>query len=261
MTDREKIRKAFSPLHASAATMEEVYKRMEQEKKGFRRTGGRLSAVLLAAVLVLALGITAFAAVSVFSLGWKQAENGEAFTVQWQGGPWESSLVLRFDGPETASRIRFRPGYLPSPATYTYPGGRDGWYSRLSTEHKNPGGAEQPCLIEVYYAPMFLNGGSLILLNGEAGEIQEERWEDYQVLKFETVYEYKQNDTQVSRQVDGSYVLLFQPEEGYLIVVSGQSPLAELERVARELEVEPTEELISAGDYEDQTAFIDWGIG
>lgn len=58
MTDREKMRAAFAPLHASPDTLTEVMKMTEQKKKNILRRGVTLA---LAAVLVLALGSFAYA--------------------------------------------------------------------------------------------------------------------------------------------------------------------------------------------------------
>lgn len=58
MTDREKMRAAFAPLHASPDTLTEVMKMTEKNKNGILRRGTTLA---LAAVLVLALGSFAYA--------------------------------------------------------------------------------------------------------------------------------------------------------------------------------------------------------
>lgn len=58
MTNREKMRAAFAPLHASPDTLTEVMKMTESKKKNTLRRGMTLA---LAAVLVLALGSVAYA--------------------------------------------------------------------------------------------------------------------------------------------------------------------------------------------------------
>ena len=265
MTDRERFQNSFSKLHASADTVTEVLKMQADEKSVFHRIGRRSAVIALAAMLAVALGITALAASGVFSLNHRPAERGERFRLNFvedQELYWDNAkLVFQLDGPETARIIRFKPGYLPAPATYTYPGnGDDGWFTRLTTERADEN-INQPCLIEVYYAPQYVNGGNLILLYDEPGEIAEETWGDYQVMKFETVRTIPGTDYRPERQLPGSYVLLYHQTEGHLIVISGQSPLSELERVARELQVESTEEVITAAEYRGENRFIDWGVG
>lgn len=58
MTNKEKMRSAFAPLHASHDTLTEVMKMTENKKKNVLRRGTTLA---LAAVLVLALGSVAYA--------------------------------------------------------------------------------------------------------------------------------------------------------------------------------------------------------
>ena len=260
MTDRDRFKACFSRLHASADTLTEVLNMHKQEKHFGKRLARRGAVAALAAVLALALGITALAFAGAFSVKLRQAGEGERFRLNFvedQELYWkDAKLVFNFDGPETARKIRFRPGYLPAPATYSQTDSA-GWYTRLTTEN----GGGQPCQIEVYYAPMFMDGGNLILLYDEPKEIAEETWGDYQVIKFASERQITRSDTQETRTFDGSYVLLCNQAEGYLIVVSGQSELAELERVARELEVETTEELIRAAGYQGENRFIDWGVG
>ena len=265
MTDREKFQKTFSHLHASDGIIQEVLDMKETEHNTTgRRAGRRTLVAVLAAVLALGLGVTVLAAAGVFSMKSRPAERNEQFRLNFvedQELYWkDAKLVFNFDGPETANKIRFRPGYLPCPATVLSEDNSDGWFTRLTTE----GGMEgisQPCLIEVYYAPQYIHGGNLILLYDEPGEMTEETWGGLQVTKFETTRTIPGTEYREEMVLPGSYVLLYHPEEGYLIVVSGQSDLPTLERVARELEIEPTGEVITSAGCEGENRFIDWGVG
>ena len=262
MTDRERFRHTFSHLHASADTVTEVLDMYNNAAKRARRFGRRAAVAVLAAVLAMALGITGLAAAGVFPLRHRTAAKDEQFHLDWVEGQdiyWkDAKLVFNFDGPDTARAIRFRPGYLPVQPVMPQADG-EGWYTRLTTEMSMEG-VSQPCQIEVYYAPKYVNGGNLILLYDEPGELVEETWGAYQTAKFETV-RHVPDGNGGTRDLNGAYVLLYHPGEGYLVAVSGQSELSVLERVARELEVEPTEEVISAADYEGYNTFIDWGVG
>ncbi len=60
MTEKERFRKAFSPLHASPDTLTEVIKMAEQ--KNSKRTLRRTMTLALAAALILALGCAAYTA-------------------------------------------------------------------------------------------------------------------------------------------------------------------------------------------------------
>ena len=62
MNDRELFQETFSRLHASADTMTEVKKRMNhKEKRNRARLTKRAVTLALAAALLLALGVTAYA--------------------------------------------------------------------------------------------------------------------------------------------------------------------------------------------------------
>ena len=255
--DEERYRELFSQLHSSVRE-EEIMMKVKEKTTG----KPKLAAIVLAAAMVLALSVTALAAAGVFSLGHREAERGERFRLNFITDAelyWtDAKQVFTFEGPAEAHTVRFKPGWLPAaqPARLSTVDA-DGWYTRLTCE--SSGG--QPCQIETYYAPQFVNDGHLILLYDAPEEILEETWDGLQVIKFEAARRIPATEYRAEQRFDGAYVMLFQPEEGYLIVVSGQSPLAELERVARELTVETTDETLNAADFQGENRFIDWGVG
>ncbi len=268
--EQQTYREVYDALHASAQTRREVLN-MTQEKETTRRTGRRVATLALAAALVLALAVGALAATGVFRMRIREAEpeetfagpsvtqeNGETLTCTWD----DAKLVFNFEGPEECNKIRFKPGYLPYDVyAYFSPKDADGWYSRLSCEGRG-GGSDQPCLIEVRYAPMFLNGGNLLLLYADCvTEIEEEEWNGFRVTKFQTEYENR-NYPEGTHVVDCSYYILYQPERGYMITVSSmQDNLGELEQIAKSLEIEQTDEVVSAADYQGHNEFLNCGIG
>ena len=253
--DEERYCEMFSQLHTSVHE-EEVF----MKEKRTRRP--KLAAILLAAAMVLALSVTALAAAGVFSLGHREAERGERFRLNFVTDAelyWsDAKQVFTFEGPAEAHTVHFKPGWLPAPLPEQLNAAdSDGWYTRLTCE----GGGGQPCMVEAYYAPQFVNGGHLILLYDEPKEIVEETWNGLQVMKFEAARTIPATEYRGETTFEGAYVMLFQPEEGYLIVVSGQSPLSDLEHVARELEVEATGETLYAADFQGENRFLDWGVG
>ena len=253
--DEERYREMFSQLHSSVHE-EDIFMTEKRTKRP------RMAAILLAAALMLALSFTVLAAAGVFSLGHREAEAGERFRLNFVTDAelyWNNAKeVFTFEGPSEANTIHFKPGWLPvSTPNQLSALDKDGWYTYLTCE----GGGGQPCMIEAYYAPQYMNDGHLILLYDAPKEIVEETWGDYQVLKFEASRTIPATEYREERTFEGAYVMLFQPEEGYLIVVSGESTLPELEHVARELTIEATGKLISAGDFQGENRFIDWGVG
>ena len=268
--EQQTYREVCDALHASAQTRREVLN-VTQRNETKRSAGRRALTLALAAALVLALAAGALAANGVFRMRIREAApeerfagptgsdlNGDPLTYYWEG----AKLVFNFEGPEDCYKIRFKPGYLPyNGYSYFSPKDADGWYSRLSCEGRN-GGSEQPCLIEVRYAPMFLSGGNLLLLYADnVTEIEEEEWSGCRVTKFQTKYE-NPNFPEERDVVDGSYYILYQPEQGYIITVSSmQDNLDELEQIAKSLQIEQTDEIVSAADYQGHNEFLDSGVG
>ena len=262
------LREIYDTLHASARTRQEVLN-MKETRKTRLPGGRRVLVAVLAVVLVMALTVGAMAAAGVFSMNIREAEPEEQFAgpaITETGKPfyWSGAkLVFSFDGPETCSRIRFRPTEMPYNAnSYFSISDGDGWYSRISCEGENGGGrSNQPCRIDVRYAPMFVDGGSLLLLYADdVTGIEEEDWDGCRVYKFRTHKEF--SNTTGTHYVDCSYLILHQPEQGYVITLSSmEDNLDTLEQIARGLEIEPTGETVSAADWHGHNEFLDCGVG
>ena len=125
----------------------------------------------------------------------------------------------------------------------------------------------QPYRVDVYYASMFKNDGAMILMYHTPEEIINEQWGEHQVLKFHAVQHFDAVDDDgwdvhtPERDLDYYYVLLFSPDDGYIIVVCGTSDMETIEHVARELQIKKTGNMLSAEDFEQNCAFIDVGQG
>ena len=270
--DETMLREVFASLHASDETKREVFTMNESnERKAI--AGKRVLIAAIAVVLTMALAVGAMAAAGVFSMRIREAEpeevfagptgsdvNGNPLTYCWEG----AKLVFNFDGPSECNRIRFKPTYLPYNAngTFSYPGD-DGWYTRISCEGSDGGGRSgQPCLIEVRYAPMFTDGGNLLLLYADdVKDFAEEEWNGCRILKFRTEKENR-NYAPGEYIIDCSYFILYQPEQGYIITVSSmENNLDELEQIAKGLEIEQTDETVSSADYHGHNEFLDCGVG
>ena len=266
------LQEIYDSLHASAQTRLEVLN-MNQEEKRMRRPVKQALTVALAVVLTLALAVGAMAAAGVFHMRIREAEpeerfsgptgsdiNGDPLTYYWEG----AKLVFSFDGPSECYRIRFRPTELPYDANPVFSiKDADGWYSRLSCEGSGDGGRSyQPCRIDVRYAPMFTDGGNLLLLY--ANDVQgfaEEEWNGCHVLKFQTQKENK-NYPAGEYIIDCSYVILYHPEQGFILTVSSiDNNLIELEQIAKGLEIEQTDEIVSSADWHEHNEFLDSGVG
>ena len=268
MKDEQMFREVYDSLHASAQTRQEVLN-MNKTNETRHFAGKRVLVAALAVVLALALAVGAMAAAGVFRMNIREADPAESFagptgsdingnpaTYHWEG----AKLVFNFEGSDTCSKIRFKPSYMPyTPNSYFSFLNSDGSYSRISCEGTSGGGrSNQPCLIEVRYAPMFTDGGSLLLLYADdVSEIAEDEWNGCRVTKFRT-----HKVLSDSNIVDCSYIVMHQPEQGYIITVSSmEDNLDELEQIARGLEIEQTDETVSSADWHEHNEFLNCGVG
>ncbi len=270
-TREELLRETYDALHASAQTRQEVL-HMNQTNDSKHFAGKRVLVAALAVVLALALAVGAMAAAGVFSMRIREAQPEEVFAgptgADIHGNPltyyWEGAkLVFNFDGPSECSRIRFKPAELPYDANAAFSiKDADGWYKRLSCEGSGGGRSYQPCRIDVRYAPMFTDGGNLLLLYADdVKDFAEEEWNGCRILKFRTEKENK-NYAPGEYIIDCSYFILYQPEQGYIITVSSmENNLDELEQIAMGLEIEQTDETVSSADWHEHNEFLDCGVG
>lgn len=273
--DARIYREACGALHASEETIKEVMEMANGQKtKGFFTK--RALVIAAAAVLALALAVAAYAT-GGFGLLFRAVEPDERFQLTFGGAPegvyWENAkMVLEFDGPEECRKIRFKPGWLPS--DYTEGGWNlpddEGWLRRLDGINMEYDADYQPYLIEVHYAAEFVNGGHLVLLEAEPGEIAQETWGDYQIIKFDGIstipalsYTNAKGEL-VEREeytYERSYCLMYHQTEGYLLVLSGESDADTLEHIGKTLTVDVTDEVIFAGDYTELNVLMDGGKG
>ena len=238
----------------------------------------RIITLALAAVLLLALGVTAYAAISAMSHRIPDPE--ETFRLSWDDNPsgycdWtDAKLVVTF--PETAEskEIEFRPRWLPKEMSSLQTGD---WRSRLTAEKLclNGGGGSSavpaydnmvnPLLIDVYAMSQFNDGGAMLLLYYTPGEIIEEHWDELNVdvMRFhctqhlDAVPEFNVPE----RTLEQDIIILANNEDGWVIRLCGENGMDELLKVAQNLEIRETGKLLTAGDFENKYLFMDGGVG
>ena len=244
-----------------------------------KNSSKRILTIALAACLVIALAITAYA-VGLFSLSHRDPEPGETYSLYWPDNPsgrliWDKfNYVFEFDGPEECPEIRFKEGWLPfapNEERNSWSTDDEGWRTCLVSENApevdHTSYNFQPYRVDTYYASMFKNDGAMILMYQTPEEIINEQWGEHQVLKFKATMHFDAiDDDQLNvhrpeRTAEYYYVILFSPEDGYIIVVSGTSDMETIEHVARELQIKKTGKMLSAEDFEQNCAFIDVGQG
>ncbi len=207
-----------------------------------KKTSRTVRAVLLIAAVLAALGITAYAA-GVFGQHFEQPAEDETVTLRWSvvdpDGSWEGGdiearnlgLVISYDGA-AESEIEFRACWLPEgPKAVTY-GGRSakGFCSYIDSYTDDPN-ARIPYQISVYYA----YPGYKVVVPGKVDIVRENTWDELEVTEFIQTIEYGDN-----QKLATNFVLLFSPEDGWMISVGGAEDFETLERIARELDVRKT---------------------
>ena len=227
----------------------------------------RMISFALAAALILALGVAAYAVFSTYST--RVPEPEETFRINWEENAsgyieWtDAKLAVTFPDTAESKQIEFRPGWLPEELSELM---AKKPLSRLTAEdlaYKFPelsGG--QPLLIESYSMSMFNNGGALLLLYYTPGEIIEEHWDEQNVdvMRFHCTMTLEANDYSPERTLEQDILLMSNPEAGWIVCLNGEIGMDELVKVAKNLEIFETGTVLSYDDFENHYAFMDGGV-
>lgn len=239
------------------------------EKKGTVHLHRKLwSTILIAAILISLLGITAYA-LGVFQMWVEEmkpdADKAGHWVLQdsagndisyWLYDKFHTGISLNFDSETAPHRVEFHPNWLPEEPKDTYfTPTSDGWYDYLmddrgdETEWYPAEGvydAGIPYLITTYYAYK----DHVLVLEGDCQIVKRENWDSLEVLEVtcaKDIYEWR--DTPQERHLTSyeNYVFMFSPDEGYLINIGGTADMETLEHIARDLDVRVTEEIVDYG--------------
>ena len=260
-----------------------------ETKSAGRHYGRKLGRVLLiAAVIVCLLTVTAYAT-GFFSFSTRVPDAEETFRIRWDDSEqgyleWkDAKLVLTFPAAAESREVEFRPGWLPFELPDTLAGSSpwsdlssETWFGRFSAEslcwaeNRDNCPAEyteisQPLQIETFSMSQFSDGGAMLLLYQTPGEITEEHWDDLDadVLSFHTtqhldaVPEFNVPE----RTLEYNYVLLSNAEKGWVVTVCGQIGMENVRKVAENLEIRETGNIMTPSDFENKYLFIDGGVG
>lgn len=160
------------------------------------------------------------------------------------------AVSFTFTGEDTPNEVWVHPDYLPKEPEQLNPDlmieGEPVWYQYLSgeSEFTDP----IPWQISVHYA---LADTKLVLL----GEIETEAETDWDGLQV--------TEITLSRAegVSENYVILFDPEAGYMIIVAGMSDMGELEKIAKGLDIRVTDTPVSTSRLYTGFSTINLGRG
>ena len=228
----------------------------------------RIISFALAAALILALGVAAYAVFSTYTT--RVPEPEETFRINWEENAsgyieW-TDVKLAVTFPETAEskEIEFRPGWLPDELASLR---TEEWLGRLTAENfadRYPDmTASQPLLIESYSMSMFNNGGALLLLYHTPENIIEEHWDKQgvDVMRFHCTQILEANAFSPERRLEQDILLMSNPEEGWIVRICGEAGMDALVKVAQNLEIRETGRLLRYEDFENHYTFMDGGVG
>ncbi len=230
----------------NAAVMQKIGAEQPKPHKAAKRTARTL---LLVAVIAALMGTVAYAASGWF-MGLKKAdepvtghyravdEDGNLKTDYKLNYP-DAGLVLTFEGPtERTNQPEFRCFYLPSEANFGFTD-EEGWTYYISDQ------GEGPVLPYIVSAANVRAGNHRRIINGEVTTVKEEIWGDWQVTMLTSDYTHCTWQWSYEK---ANYVLLFNSEQGWLVMVSGTDDLDTLEHIARELEIRDSGEPAFSGE-------------
>lgn len=248
-----------------------------------RKTIRTVRIVLIAAAVMVMLGATAYAA-GLLGLQGRTVAPEESFPVSFRSmegdeepieGNWTGTYALEFESPETCPPVRYRFGWLPEGlAVADYEQDEDGWVKRWDYEGKvgfipwgehaevsEPGKLGRFFVSDMYYAPQFVNGGALILLDTVVDSVEQETWGELSVLKISSSKWENVQHEQTDYDLPRNFVVLFHPEQGWIFAIRGTMPMAKLVKIAENLEVEQTEGLVESAQFENPYDFFDAARG
>ena len=200
---------------------------------------------LIAAVVAAALGITALAAVifctkveSTDGLEGTWNSAGENHTVFFE----DARLYMIFESSAPRHEYQFKANWLPSEPTVGVP---DEYTDYLSNTGK---GSVLPYEINSYNRTDIQ--GIRYCFNGKETLTKQDIWNGYE--RTEIVVDY--TDSPLSFNTV-NYLILFQPEDNYLVFIGGTDPMETLEKIADNLEIRLGDEIT---EFYDQGSYIAW---
>lgn len=220
--------------------------------------------VLIAALLTSLFTVTAYAVTQFTMSGHKPAE--KSFTVQYGTISHEvpTEYVFEFEGPAECREVQFKTNWTPEPDYWGFVGPEEsGWASLLEANeiYNEEYQVYQPaCVIDVMYASQFVDGGAMVLSGWAPDTVTEETWGQIQAYKITATATHPMN-LEGTAFAKGNFVILFHPNEGWIIGVRGYDSMGNIERIARNLEVRPTGGTVRRADFEASFADCDIYIG
>ena len=166
----------------------EVFLGYTEEVRHVRHVRRKLwSTLLVAAILISLLTITAYA-LGLFQMSGHRGK--ESFTAQYGGQniSWTGEYVFEFEGPEECPEVHFKTTWAPD-NDYWFPADWAADWTQLvegrEIYNEEYGIYTASCVVDVMYAPQFVDGGAMVLIGFQPQEITQETWGEVQVYKFQ----------------------------------------------------------------------------
>lgn len=263
MLNADMLLNAMQGIRPENVRKAEVFLGYTKEVRPVRHVRRKLwSTLLVAAILISLLTITAYA-LGLFQMSGHRGK--ESFTAQYGGQniSWTGEYVFEFEGPEECPEVHFKTTWAPD-NDYWFPADWAADWTQLvegrEIYNEEYGIYTASCVVDVMYAPQFVDGGAMVLIGFQPQEITQETWGEVQVYKFQAKATHAIG-TEQKHFLTGNFVILFHPEEGWIIGVRGYDSMENIEGIARGLTVEPTGKTIRRSDFEEPYSFCDIYVG
>ena len=142
-------------------------------KEGMRPRRKIWSTLLVAAIIISLFTATAYA-LGRFQMRHHVSEEIYVATFGEMEVEWTGEYAFEFEGPEECPEVRFRVTWSPS-EDYWYPASWAVGQTKLVEGreiYNEEFGVYMPsCVVDIMYAPQFVDGGAMILLGFQPGEI------------------------------------------------------------------------------------------
>ena len=265
MNDAIRLLEAMNGIAGETVLKTQSFLENQRARSRYRKRRA-VRTLLLAAVIASLLGVTAYA-VAQFTMKGRAAGEGERFAWAYDDvtGSWKASYVFTFEGPAECREIVFKAGWAPSEDYWWWPEpDEDGWSTLLEARelYDEEHHVYLPaCVIDICYGAQCTDGGALILMDFTPQEIVEEDWEGgVKAYKFQAVAGHA-IDREQTVFPTGNFVILFHPEQGWVVGVRGYDSMENLEGIARGLEIRQLDTVVRQEDFVRNVEFGDIYIG
>ena len=209
--------------------------------------------LLIVAVVTALLAATALAA-GLFGTRATPVEGGNGLSGTWGEHTAtfpDTEMYLTFESDNPRHEVYFKAGWLPTPATVNETG-EDGYSFYTADEGE---GAYMPYLINSYNRANI--NDIRYTLNGKAEVVLQDEWKGLE--RTEITVDYSDNEY-VTFPI-ANYIMLFDPEDNWMIQIAGTSDMAALEKIAENLEFRLGPQLTENYEEGFDIAWFDLGRG